>query len=90
MDEEIEDKLKEIYNKDIKLNVVYININKYEISGSIKINDLERDIIRKGFTFTYEYFKDGTFDINIFYICKEINKHIISLFMEDRKNGRIK
>ena len=31
----------------------------------------------------YSYFNDATLDVNLFYICKEIDKHIIKLFKEE-------
>lgn len=56
-------------------------LDKFEIIGTIRIT--KGQIIRLSFTFIYTYFKDVTIDVNIFYMCKEIDKHIIKLFKEE-------
>ena len=81
MEEEIQDKLEEIYNKYIRLEVNNLKDNKFEIIGTIRIT--KGEIIRLSFNFIYTYFKDSTIDLNIYYICKEIDKHIITLFKEE-------
>lgn len=81
MEEEIQDKLEEIYNNYIRFEVNNLKDNKFEIIGVIRIN--KGEIIRISFRFEYTYFKDSTLDLNIFYISKEIDKNIIKLFKEE-------
>ena len=81
MEEEIMDKLEQIYNKYIRIEVNNLKDNKFEIIGTIRIT--KGEIVRLSFTFEYTYFKDATIDVNIFYITKEIDKHIIKLFKEE-------
>ena len=75
MEEEIQDKLEKIYNDNIRIEVNNLGNKKFEIIGIIRIN--KGEIIRLSFRFEYSYFKDATMEVNIFYICKEIDKHII-------------
>lgn len=81
MEEEIQDKLEQIYNKYIRLEVNNLKDNKFEIIGTIRIT--KGEIIRLSFKFEYTYFKDAAIDVNIFYISKEIDKYIIKLFKGD-------
>ena len=81
MEEEIMDKLEQIYNNYIRIEVNNLKDNKFEIIGTIRIT--KGEIIRLSFNFEYTYFKDATMEVNIFYICKEIDKHIIKLFKEE-------
>lgn len=81
MNEEILDELEKVYNKYIKLEVNNLKDNKFEIIGVIRLN--KREIIRLSFRFEYLYIKNATMEINISYICKEIDKHINKLFKEE-------
>lgn len=82
MEEEIQDRLEEVYNNYIRFEVNNLKkYNKFEIIGVIRIN--KGEIIRISFRFEYTYFKDSTLDMNIFYISKEIDKNIIKLFKEE-------
>ena len=81
MEEEILDELEKIYNNYIRFEVNNLGNKKFEIIGVIRLN--KGEIIRLSFRFEYSYFKDATMEVNIFYICKEIDKHIIKLFKEE-------
>lgn len=73
MEEEIEDKLKEHY-QNVKIEVNYLDIRKYEIKLTIGIK------VEVSCTFTYIYDAKLTFDYNICIIEHEIDSMLISYF----------
>lgn len=83
MEEEIQDKLDEIYNNQIILDVETNEKNKFKIHGSIKSFNL--NVIRKGFIIYYNYDKNSTINYNINQIVREIDKNIIILFKNNCK-----
>lgn len=93
MENEIEDKLEEIYNNQILIEVeteIEKNINRsinrkkyiFKVHGSIKSYKL--NIIRKGFIIYFEYDRTMTMDFNINNLVKEIDKNIIKLYKEEK------
>lgn len=82
MEFEIEDKLDEIYNNQILIEVETGNKNIFKIHGSIKSYNL--NIIRKGFIIYFEYDRKMTMSFNIDNLVKEIDKNIIKLYKEEK------
>ena len=78
MEDEIQEKLEKMYN-NIILEVNYIKKDTFKISGSIKTNN-KNGVIRKGFTFDFDYDRKLTLDFNVECISKIIDKYIIILF----------
>lgn len=78
MEDEIKEKLEKMYNHII-MEVNYIKKDTFKISGSIKTNN-KNGVIRKGFTFDFEYDRKLTLDFNVECISKIIDKYIIELF----------
>lgn len=72
MEEEIQDKLEEIY-KNIKIEVEFVDFRKYKIICKLPI-------IEEIFDFIYTYNVNFTKDYNIDIIKYNINKQIIKSF----------
>lgn len=70
MEEEIQDKLEEIY--ELYINVKYKDVNLYEVY--VKITD------KKAFCIPFLYDKRGTLEANITEIKNRIDRNIVNLF----------
>lgn len=73
MNEEIKDKLEEIYI--FPLDVEYVDFRQYKIYGQIDYQDFE---------IPYLYNVTITLDANVQNICEQIDKTIVSLFRKAR------
>lgn len=70
MEDEIEEKLNEIYYEEIKITVKYLDIRKYLI---------EIKFLNKIYEFEYLYDVKLTFDYNIKIICEKIEYFLIKI-----------
>lgn len=72
MEDDIQDSLREYFNRNINIEVEYKDIRKYQIH--LQIAELEHE-------FTYGYNAHLTFDANIDIIKKEIEQCIIKYYL---------
>lgn len=78
MEEEIEDRLQEIY-ENIKIEVEFVDFRQYKII--CKLHKTE-----EAFDFIYTYNVNFTKDYNISIICYNIDKKIIEYYKGGNKN----
>lgn len=72
MEQDIQDSLREYFNRNIEIEVEYKDLRKYQIY--LRMADLEHQ-------FTYGYDAHLTFDANIDIIKKEIERCIIKYYL---------
>lgn len=78
MEQEIENKLKEVYNSNIKIRCNYIDFRKYEIILTIEV--YRQEFYKTDFVYTYDVSK--AFNYNISEIERQIDKKIINYYKE--------